>query len=100
MDFFRHPGLSTKNPRFKNAIVGGETVVKGTQPWIGVIGSARFKDSTNGNPALEFILHSFKLIKRNTQDVMNYGNNNIVLHFTRYKLVLRMHINIQAVAIN
>ena len=44
----RSLGTPQKASRYTDAIVGGEIVAKGTQPWIGVIGSARFPDTTKG----------------------------------------------------
>ena len=46
---------SSKHQHFTNAIVGGEQVAKGTQPWVGVIGTARFKDSAKGENIYEFL---------------------------------------------
>ena len=45
---YREFEIQTETSQYKDAIVGGEIVAQGTQPWIGVIGSARFSDSTKG----------------------------------------------------
>lgn len=38
----------TQDKKFDSAIVGGEIVAKGTQPWIGVVGSTQSSHSTAG----------------------------------------------------
>ena len=45
---YREIEIQTASSQHKDAIVGGEIVAQGTQPWIGVIGSTRFSDSANG----------------------------------------------------
>ena len=52
-DFIRYSSSTPEHPHFTNAIIVGEQVAKGTQPWVGVIGTARFRDSANGGNIFE-----------------------------------------------
>ena len=62
-NFIRHSSSTSEYPHFTNAIVAGEQVAKGTQPWVGVIGTARFRDSANGGNIFELcIVNNFNFI--------------------------------------